>query len=61
MPRTAGSSRSCWHVGRLSHTSLLGGRQPVSSSPLQAKGVNVFIAGEDGSTPGFVQASERAR
>ena len=47
-----------WHVGRLSHTSLLGGRQPVSSSPLQAKGVNVFIAGEDGSTPGFVQASE---
>ncbi|KVX95742.1 alkene reductase [Burkholderia ubonensis] len=47
-----------WHVGRLSHTSLLGGRQPVSSSPLQATGVNVFIAGEDGSTPGFVQASE---
>ncbi|MBY4833541.1 alkene reductase [Burkholderia dolosa] len=47
-----------WHVGRLSHTSLLGGQQPVSSSPLQAKGVNVFIAGEDGSTPGFVQASE---
>jgi N-ethylmaleimide reductase len=46
-----------WHVGRLSHTSLLGGRQPVSSSPLQAKGVNVFIAGEDGRTPGFVQAS----
>ncbi|MBB3119024.1 alkene reductase [Pseudoduganella violacea] len=47
-----------WHVGRLSHTSLLGGQQPVSSSPLQAKGVNVFIAGDDGSTPGFVQASE---
>ncbi|WP_114814502.1 alkene reductase [Paraburkholderia kururiensis] len=46
-----------WHVGRLSHTSLLGGRQPVSSSPLQAKGVNVFIAGE-GDAPGFVQASE---
>ncbi|MCW3478394.1 alkene reductase [Neisseriaceae bacterium JH1-16] len=46
-----------WHVGRLSHTSLLGGQQPVSSSPIQAVGVNVFIAGEDGSTPGFVQAS----
>ncbi|KVU53985.1 alkene reductase [Burkholderia ubonensis] len=46
-----------WHVGRLSHTSLLGGQQPVSSSPIQAEGVNVFIAGDDGSTPGFVQAS----
>ncbi len=46
-----------WHVGRLSHTSLLGGQQPVSSSPIQAEGVKVFIAGEDGSTPGFVQAS----
>ncbi|MGU7774362.1 alkene reductase [Burkholderia sp. MR1-5-21] len=46
-----------WHVGRLSHTSLLGGEQPVSSSPIQAEGVKVFIAGEDGSTPGFVQAS----
>jgi N-ethylmaleimide reductase len=46
-----------WHVGRLSHTSLLGGRQPVSSSPIQADGVKVFIAGEDGTTPGFVQAS----
>ncbi|AMV48888.1 alkene reductase [Paraburkholderia caribensis] len=47
-----------WHVGRLSHTSLLGGEQPVSSSALQAKGVNVFIAGADGSNvPGFVQAS----
>ncbi|KDB06528.1 12-oxophytodienoate reductase [Burkholderia sp. lig30] len=47
-----------WHVGRLSHTSLLDGRPPVSSSPIQAKGVNVFVAGEGGSTPGFVQASE---
>ncbi|GGY24496.1 alkene reductase [Paludibacterium paludis] len=46
-----------WHVGRLSHVSLLGGRQPVSSSPIQAAGVNVFIAAEDGGTPGFVQAS----
>ena len=47
-----------WHVGRLSHTSLLGGEQPVSSSAIQAKGVNVFIASADGSNvPGFVQAS----
>lgn len=45
-----------WHVGRLSHTSLLGGRQPVSSSAIQADGVNVFIENEDGS-PNFVQAS----
>lgn len=46
-----------WHVGRLSHSSLLGGEPPVSSSAIQADGVTVFIAGEDGSTPGFVQAS----
>lgn len=47
-----------WHVGRLSHTSLLGGQQPVSSSALQAQGVNVFIAGEHDGVPGFIQASE---
>ncbi|MCC8396036.1 alkene reductase [Paraburkholderia sp. MMS20-SJTR3] len=47
-----------WHVGRLSHTSLLGGEQPVSSSALQAKGVNVFIASGEAGVPGFVQASE---
>ncbi|MEM5329205.1 alkene reductase [Paraburkholderia sp. JHI2823] len=47
-----------WHVGRLSHSSLLGGKQPVSSSALQAIGVNVFIAGNEDGTPGFVQASE---
>lgn len=46
-----------WHVGRLSHTSLLDGQSPVSSSPIQALGVNVFVAGNDG-TPGFVQTSE---
>jgi N-ethylmaleimide reductase len=47
-----------WHVGRLSHTSLLGGAQPVSSSAMQANGVNVFIASADcGKVPGFVQAS----
>lgn len=45
-----------WHVGRLSHTSLLDGRAPVSSSAIQAEGVNVFVAESNG-TPGFVQAS----
>lgn len=46
-----------WHVGRLSHVSLLDGQSPVSSSPIQAAGVNVFVAERDG-TPGFVQASQ---
>ncbi|MEE3663187.1 alkene reductase [Brenneria sp. g21c3] len=33
-----------WHVGRVSHTSLQpGGAAPVSSSPLVAEGVTVFI------------------
>ncbi len=45
-----------WHVGRLSHVSLLDGQSPVSSSAIQANGVNVFIADPNG-TPGFVQAS----
>ncbi|MDF0732702.1 alkene reductase [Pseudomonas entomophila] len=45
-----------WHVGRLSHSSLLGGQPPVSSTARQAEGVNVFIDNPDG-TPGFVQAS----
>jgi len=46
-----------WHVGRLSHTSLLDGQSPVSSSAIQASGVNVFIAEADGQ-PAFVQASQ---
>jgi len=46
-----------WHVGRLSHISLLDGQVPVSSSAIQAEGVNVFVAGSDG-MPGFVQASK---
>ncbi|WP_371227505.1 alkene reductase [Pseudomonas sp. QE6] len=46
-----------WHVGRLSHISLLDGQAPVSSSARQAEGVNVFVAENDG-TPGFVQASK---
>lgn len=34
-----------WHVGRVSHVSLQpGGAAPVSSSPLVAEGVTVFIA-----------------
>ncbi|WJI17486.1 alkene reductase [Pseudoxanthomonas winnipegensis] len=45
-----------WHVGRLSHTRLLDGRSPVSSSAIHAEGVNVFVAERDGK-PGFVQAS----
>ncbi|WP_342116934.1 alkene reductase [Pseudoduganella sp. OTU4001] len=45
-----------WHVGRLSHTSLLGGAAPVSSSAIQAEGVRVFIEGEGG-LPGSAQAS----
>ncbi|SEJ44031.1 alkene reductase [Azotobacter beijerinckii] len=44
-----------WHVGRLSHTSLLSGRTPVSSSAIQAEGVKVFI--DNDGQPGFVQAS----
>lgn len=44
-----------WHVGRLSHTSLLNGQSPVSSSAIQATGVNVF--GDNDGQPGFVQAS----
>lgn len=45
-----------WHVGRLSHTSLLNRQSPVSSSAIQAQGVNVFVADADGK-PGFAQAS----
>ena len=32
-----------WHVGRLSHTSLLGGKAPLSASAIQAVGVQVFV------------------
>nr|WP_035881005.1 alkene reductase [Cupriavidus metallidurans] len=46
-----------WHVGRLSHISLLDGHAPVSSSAIQAQGVNVFVAQSDGK-PGFAQASQ---
>ncbi len=45
-----------WHVGRLSHTSLLGGQAPVSSSAIQAEGVKVFAVDNDG-RPDFAQAS----
>ncbi|MBM3106058.1 alkene reductase [Pseudomonas sp. V1] len=46
-----------WHVGRLSHISLLDGHSPVSSTAIQAEGVNVFVEESDG-RPGFVQASK---
>jgi N-ethylmaleimide reductase len=37
-----------WHVGRVSHTSLQpDGQAPVSSSPLVAEGVKVFIDPEN--------------
>lgn len=42
-----------WHVGRLSHPSLLGGQVPVSSSALVAEGVKVFV--DTDGKPGFVQ------
>ncbi len=43
-----------WHVGRVSHESNTGGKQPISSSAIQAKGVKVFI--DDNNNPGFVEA-----
>ena len=47
-----------WHAGRLSHTSLLNGEQPVSSSSDQAKGAKVYISSADCTdVPGFTQAS----
>lgn len=40
-----------WHVGRVSHVALQpGGAAPLSSSPLVAEGVKVFVD-EDGSGP----------
>ena len=41
---------------RLSHTSLLDGKAPVSSSAIQAEGVNVFVD-DNGGGAGFAQAS----
>jgi len=46
-----------WHVGRLSHISLLDGRAPISSTAVRAEGVKVFVAESDG-TPNFVQVSQ---
>ncbi len=46
-----------WHVGRVTHPSNIGGAQPISSSPLKAENVKVFI--DDGSNaPGFVDVVE---
>ncbi|MBB1603541.1 alkene reductase [Variovorax sp. UMC13] len=51
-----------WHVGRISHVSLQpGGAAPVSSSPLSAEGVKVFIdpegKGPQAGVGGMVQHS----
>lgn len=51
-----------WHVGRVSHVSLQpGGAAPVSSSPLSAEGVKVFIdpegKGPQAGVGGMVQHS----
>lgn len=51
-----------WHVGRISHTSLQpNGQAPVSSSPLVAEGVKVFIdpegKGPEGGTGDMIQHS----
>lgn len=44
-----------WHVGRLSHDSLLEGQSPVSASAIQADGVKVFV--DNHGQPGFVQSA----
>ncbi|MEI6894985.1 MAG: alkene reductase [Colwellia sp.] len=42
-----------WHVGRVTHPDNTGGVQPISSSPLKAENVKVFI--DNGTkAPGFV-------
>jgi N-ethylmaleimide reductase len=45
-----------WHVGRVSHTELLGGAAPVSASAIRANGVKVIVGGEKGEA-NFVEAS----
>jgi len=45
-----------WHVGRVSHSDLLGGAAPVSASAIQAVGVKVIVATENGAAD-FVQSS----
>ena len=45
-----------WHVGRVSHTELLGGAAPVSASAIRAHGVKVIVDGENGEAK-FVEAS----
>ncbi len=42
-----------WHVGRVTHPDNIGGEQPISSSPIKAENVKVFI--DNGKQePGFV-------
>ncbi|MDD7911670.1 alkene reductase [Pseudovibrio exalbescens] len=46
-----------WHVGRVTHPDNIGGRQPISSSAIQAEGVKVFVDnGTD--APGFVLSAK---
>lgn len=46
-----------WHVGRVTHPDNTGGKQPISSSPIKAENVKVFI--DNGTDePGFVDVVE---
>jgi len=46
-----------WHVGRVTHPDNIGGKQPISSSQMAAKNVQVFVDnGTD--APGFVDVVE---
>ncbi len=46
-----------WHVGRVTHPDNIGGEQPISSSNIKAKNVQVFV--DNGSDePGFVDVVE---
>ncbi|REL26195.1 alkene reductase [Thalassotalea euphylliae] len=46
-----------WHVGRVSHPDNIGGKQPISSSAIQAENVKVFV--DNGTDePGFVDVVE---
>lgn len=44
-----------WHVGRVTHPDNIGGKQPISSSSIQAKGVNVFV--DNNGVTDFVQTA----
>ena len=46
-----------WHVGRVSHSVLLGGAAPVSASAIRADGVKVIVKGDHGEAQ-FVEVSQ---